>query len=81
MCAIDRAKIEDFTMHDMRHTAASHLLMSEDENGQKTDVITLAEILGHKSLDQTKKYVHILMEYKVREIDKIAGLGLPSKVE
>lgn len=74
--ATSRAKIKDFTQHDMRHTAASHLLMTTDEHGNRIDLITLSEILGHKTIDQTKKYVHVLMEHKIKEIERISGLGL-----
>lgn len=72
--ALKKAGINDFTQHDMRHTAASHLLMTE-----KVDLITLSNILGHTSLDMTRRYAHMLMEHKLKAIDRIAHLGLENE--
>jgi len=50
--AIERAKLEDFRMHDLRHSAASYLAM----NG--ATLAELAEVLGHKTLQMVKRYSH-----------------------
>jgi integrase len=50
--ALERAGIEDFTFHDLRHTAASHLAM----NG--CGLNELAAILGHKTLAMVNRYSH-----------------------
>ena len=50
--SLERAKIEDFRMHDLRHSAASHLAM----NG--ATLAELAEVLGHKTLQMVKRYSH-----------------------
>ncbi len=51
--ALKAAAIDDFRFHDLRHTAASYLLMS----GASTN--ELAEILGHKTLQMVKRYSHM----------------------
>jgi integrase len=68
--ACKRAGIEDFRLHDMRHTAASYLLMGG------VDLRTLAEILGHKTLTMVYRYTHLLDRHKLEAIDKIGKLGL-----
>jgi site-specific recombinase XerD len=57
-------------MHDLRHTAASYMIM----NG--VDLRTVADILGHKTIAMTMKYTHLLDDHKLKAIDRIAGLGL-----
>lgn len=51
--ARDAAKLEDFHFHDLRHTAASYLVM----NG--ASLAEIAEILGHKTLQMVKRYAHL----------------------
>lgn len=51
--AVKRAELVDFRFHDLRHCCASYLAMSG------VDVRTIAEILGHKTLQMTMRYSHL----------------------
>lgn len=51
--ARDKAGIEDFRFHDLRHSAASYLAMSG------ASLAELAAVLGHKTLAMVKRYSHI----------------------
>ena len=65
-----KAGLEDLHLHDLRHTAASHLLMAG------VDLRTLAEILGHKTLQMVHRYTHLLNDHKLKAVDRINSLGL-----
>lgn len=56
-------------MHDLRHTAASYMIM----NG--IDLRTVADILGHKTISMTMRYTHLLDDHKLAAIDRIEQLG------
>ncbi len=64
-----RAGMPDIHMHDLRHTAASHLIMAG------VDIRTLADILGHRTLQMVQRYTHLLHDHKLKAIDKIGKLG------
>ncbi len=51
--ACKRAGIDDFHLHDLRHTTASYLAM----NG--ASMRSIMEILGHKNIQQSAKYAHL----------------------
>lgn len=51
--ALKKAGIKDFKFHDLRHSAASYLVM----NG--ASLAEIAEILGHKTLAMVKRYAHL----------------------
>lgn len=51
--AIERAGIENFHFHDLRHSAASYLAMSG------ASLAEIAETLGHKTLQMVKRYSHL----------------------
>lgn len=51
--AAKAAGIEDFKFHDLRHSAASYMLMSGATLGE------IAELLGHKTLQMVKRYSHL----------------------
>jgi integrase len=67
--ARNRAGLPDIHLHDLRHTAASHLIMSG------VDIRTLADILGHRTLQMVQRYTHLLHDHKLDAIDKIGLLG------
>lgn len=60
------AGITDFHWHDLRHTAASHLVMAG------VPLRTVAEILGHRTLQMVMRYSHLSPEHLRQAID---GLG------
>ncbi|TKB08818.1 site-specific integrase [Desulforhopalus sp. IMCC35007] len=68
--AVKKAKIENFNMHDLRHTAASYLLMAG------VDLRTLADILGHSTMQMVQRYTHLLDDHKIKAIDHIGNLGI-----
>lgn len=48
-----------FCSHTLRHTVASNMA-----NKQKTNVLVIADYLGHRALETTRKYVHASLEAK-----------------
>ena len=62
--ACGRAKIKDFTFHDLRHEALSRLAERGDFS-----VLELAEVSGHKTLQMLKRYTHLRA---TRLADKLA---------
>ena len=61
--------IPHFKPHDIRHTAASHLLMAG------VDIRVIADILGHSTLKMAMRYTHTLDSYRLEVIDRIDHLG------
>lgn len=59
------AGIEDFTFHDTRHTAASHLAA----NG--ASLYELKEFLGHKTLNMVARYAHLTKGHTQSIVEKM----------
>jgi integrase len=58
--AVQKAGLEDFTFHALRHTFASRLVMSG------VDLPTVKELMGPKSIAMSLRYVHLLIDHKQR---------------
>jgi integrase len=66
--ALRKAGISDFRLHDCRHTFASHLVMAG------VDLVSVKELLGHKTLTMTMRYSHLSHGHKrkaVNALDKV----------
>ncbi len=63
---VKRSGIKDFHFHDLRHTAASYLVMAG------VDLVTVKEILGHATLDMTLRYSHLSPVHKKDAVEKLA---------
>ena len=61
--ALLKAGIEDFRWHDLRHSCASYLAM----NG--VPLRTIAEILGHKTLQMVHRYTHLSNKHIFEALD------------
>ncbi|HIF60711.1 MAG TPA: site-specific integrase [Rhodospirillales bacterium] len=65
--ALDRASIESFRFHDLRHTAASYLVMAG------ATLYETAQVLGHKSTQTTERYAHLSTDHKSAVVERVMG--------
>ena len=61
---LKESDIEDFRFHDLRHSAASYLIMAG------VHMRTVAEILGHKTLAMVQRYSHLSPEHLRGELTR-----------
>jgi len=72
--ALKKSGIEDFRFHDLRHTFASNLVM------EGVDLVTVEQLMGHKTLEMTLRYSHLAPNHKMRAVnipDRILLLNPP----
>lgn len=65
--AVTDSGILNFHFHDLRHTFASHLVMSG------VDINTTRELLGHKDIRMTLRYSHLSQDHKKRAVDVLGS--------
>jgi integrase len=65
--AVKKAKIENFTWHDLRHTFASRLVM------KNVPIASVQQYLGHRSILTTMRYAHLSPDFQREHIEKLAG--------
>jgi integrase len=63
--AMKAAEITDVRFHDLRHTAASRLVMAG------VDLYTVKEILGHKTLVMTLRYSHLRPAHQRQAVERL----------
>ena len=63
--ALEKAKIEGFRFHDLRHTFGSRLGMDG------VDITAIAEMMGHKDISMTRRYSHPTTEYKRKAVEML----------
>ena len=73
--ALDRAKIQDFRWHDLRHCYGSWLAMSGVAGKAQM------ELMGHKDPKMTMRYTHLSMEYKRQAVAKLPRFDHKSATE
>ena len=64
--ALEKAGLEDFSWHGLRHTSASFMVMSG------VDTQTLMKIFGWKSEKMASRYVHLYIEHKEEAQQRMA---------
>lgn len=68
--AIARSGVRDFRFHDLRHCCASYLAQAG------TPLNVIAEILGHRKLDMSRRYAHLTTQTKAVALRAaLSGIG------
>jgi integrase len=67
--ALEEAKIHEYTWHCNRHTFASRLVMAG------VDLRTVAELLGHRTLQMAMRYAHLAPEHQASAVDRLVPGG------
>ncbi len=65
VAAVRRAGIADFRFHDLRHTFASHLVMSG------VDLRTVQQVLGHTEIKMTLRYAHLSSGHVLKSLERL----------
>jgi integrase len=65
---VQDAGLKDLRLHDLRHTFASRLAMAG------VDILTIKELLGHKTLATTLRYSHLSPGHQRDAVEKLVGV-------
>jgi integrase len=70
--AVEEAELVNYTWHCNRHTFASRLVMAG------VDLRTVAELLGHKTLQMVMRYSHLAETHKADAVNRLAAYAKAS---
>jgi len=73
--AREDAGIPDLRFHDLRHSAATLMVMGG------IDLVTVKDILGHSNIQMTVKYAHPTPENRRRAVNVLVSIFKPEKKE
>ena len=65
--AVREAGVTFLTWYCLRHTFASRLVMAG------VDFRTVAELMGHKTIQMTMRYAHLAPAHKLAAVEKVAA--------
>jgi integrase len=65
--AVSEAGVTGFTWYCLRHTFASRLVMAG------VDLRTVAELMGHKTIQMTMRYAHLAPAHKLAAVERLAS--------
>ena len=71
--ALERAEIEDFVWHSLRHTFGSRLAM------KGVPILTIKELMGHKTLTMTLRYAHLAPGHLRDAVEKLTDTTTDTK--
>ena len=63
--AVEKAGVKNFTWYCLRHTFASRLAMAG------VDLRTIADLMGHASIQMTMRYAHLAPSHKLSAVEKL----------
>ena len=72
--ALTEAKVKDYSWHCNRHTFASRLVMAG------VDLRTVAELMGHSSIQMTMRYAHLAPQHNRAAVDRLVPVAKPHHV-
>ncbi|MCK4576293.1 site-specific integrase [candidate division WOR-3 bacterium] len=61
--AVRKAELKDLKFHDLRHTYGTWLRASG------ADLLTIKELMGHRSLKSTERYAHAFEKFKSQRVN------------
>ena len=61
--------IREIKFHSLRHSCATALV-----NSNEVSLVTLQAMLGHSTLDMTRKYIHPDMQEKIKATSAVSSL-------
>jgi integrase len=73
--ALKSSGINHCRLHDLRHSFASRLVMAG------VDIVTVQELMGHKSIIMTRRYSHPTPEHKKQAVNKLNISGMDTYLD